>query len=314
MTLVFTDQWGPYSGAGDAARHLDAFVDRACGADVGIVWAARGVVNPLRAPKRDQNGVGEVVVFEWTAAPPPPPAPVTGLWPRAARFFRQVVEDAGRNRLATIEADMAEGRMLQAGIAHLIHSHPDDALGVALDIVCIVLSLALIPTGLGALGIIGLVGGTILLGADGTAYAMEMSGDEEGAAKVKEATETLRIVATVMTLPDIAYSGVKVVREMQEIRELRALDLTTAKSAQAMALRTAKAGRAARFEQIAERALLRAQIRSEQLAAAMKLEITPRGAGIASLMLLLREEFGSDKSALRRFCERIRVHCTAVHR
>jgi|GEM_PF-4164118 hypothetical protein len=223
------------------------------------------------------------------------------------------MEQQGRAAIANSEANMAMGRMLSNGFAHMIHSHPDGAAGVARDVVCIVLSLALIPTGIGMIGVIGLVGGSILLGVDGTAYAMEISGDEEGAAKFKERTETIRIVATVMTLPDLTFGGAKAIRELQEIRELRALDLTTAKSAVAMALQTAKAGRAAKFEQITEPALFRSQIRSEQIAAAMKLEITPRGAGAASLMLLLREEFGSDESALHRFCRQIRVHCTAVH-
>lgn len=313
MTLIFSDQWGPFSGSADANRRLSAFVDRVCGRDVGIVWAANGTLHPLRAPKRDNAGVGEVVVFEWTPEPPPPPAPVTGFWPKLSRFFRQAMEDQGRAAIANSEANMAMGRMLSNGLSHMIHSHPDEAAGVALDVVCIVLSLALLPTGIGTLGVIGLVGGTILLGADGTAYAMEMNDDEEGAEKVKERTETIRIIATVMTLPDLAFGGAKAIRELQEIRELRAIDLTTGKSAQAMALRAANAGRAAKFEQIAERALLRAQIRSEQIAAAMKLEITPRGAGAASLILLLREEFGNDESALHRFSRQIRVHCTAVH-
>jgi hypothetical protein len=200
------------------------------------------------------------------------------------------MEQQGRAAIANSEANMAMGRMLSNGFAHMIHSHPDGAAGVARDVVCIVLSLALIPTGIGMIGVIGLVGGSILLGVDGTAYAMEISGDEEGAAKFKERTETIRIVATVMTLPDLTFGGAKAIRELQEIRELRALDLTTAKSAVAMALQTAKAGRAAKFEQITEPALFRSQIRSEQIAELAAEVLAGLGGRITAGEMTIREE------------------------
>ena len=212
------------------------------------------------------------------------------------------------------QANMAMGQAIVGGVKQIFGRHQDDAAGVALDVLCIALSLALIPTGIGALGVIGLIGGSVLLVTDGYAYGQEMSGDEEGAEATKKKTEVLRIVATVATLPDLAYGGLKAVREFQEIRELRALDRTTASAATSLAERTARAARAEKLGQIAERANLRAKIRSEQIAAMLKLEFTPRVAGSASVSLLLREEITSDESLLHQVMARLQVHTGVVHR
>jgi hypothetical protein len=117
-----------------------------------------------------------------------------------------------------------------------------------------------------------------------------------------------------MMLPDLAFGGVKAVRKLQEIRELRILGRSTAAAAQSIGARTATASRAQRYAQIAERANLRAQIRSRQIMVAMKLEIVPRAAATASVGLLLREEVSSDETALRQTMQRLRVHCIGSHR
>ena len=69
-----------------------------------------------------------------------------------------------------------------------------------------------------------------------------------------------------------------------------------------------------RFAQIAERANLRAQIRTEQIIASMKLEMAPRVAGIAAVGLLVREEVASDETMMHRAMERLRIHCTGNYR
>ena len=314
MSLNLNADWGPYSGPADARQHLFAFVDKVCAPSVGIVWAAHGSVYALRPPQRDGDGIGEIAIFDWTPAPPPPPRPPAGFWGSLRAFMNRYFEMQAESARIQAEGNMALGRAIGGAIDRMIHNHQDDAAGVALDVLCIALSIALLPTGLGALGVMGLVGGAILLGADGVAYAKEMSGDEEGAEVWKHQTEALRIVATVMTLPDLAFGGLKAIRELQEIRQLRTLDRATATAAEGLAARTARAARAEKFAQIAERANLRAQIRSRQIAAAIKLEITPRAATVAAIGLLLREEIAGDESAMKKVFERLRVHCIGTHR
>jgi hypothetical protein len=293
---------------------LTAFVNRSCGPSVGAAWAANGMIYPLRPPQRDGMGIGVVATFAWTPAPPPPPRPPKGFWESWHAFWNRYFEMQAESARIQAEGNMALGRAIGTGIDRMIHSHQDDAAGVALDVLCVALSLALLPTGIGALGVMGLVGGAILLGADGVAYAKEIGGDEEGAESWKHDTEGLRIAATVMTLPDLAFGGVKAVRELAEIKQLRTLSRTTATAAETLAARTARAERARRYAQIAERANLRAQLRSEQIAAMMKLEMTPRAAGVVGTSLLLREEIKSDESLLHGTMRRLRIHCTGNHR
>ena len=314
MPITLDPVWGPYSGIVEARQRLAAFVDKSCGPSVGIVWAAAGMIYPLRAPQRDGQGIGVIATFEWSAAPPPPPRPPKGFWQSFVAFWNRYAEMQAESDRIQAEGNMALARAIGGGIDRMIHSHRDDAAGVALDVLCVALSIALLPTGIGAIGLMGLVGGAILLGADGVAYAKEIGGDEEGAEVWKHQTEGLRIAATVMTLPDLAFGGVKAVRELQEVRELRAIDRTTATAAESLAARTARAARAQRYAQIAERANLRAQIRSEQIVASLKLEMTPRAAAVAGVGLLVREEVSSDESMIRRVMQRLRIHCTGNYR
>ena len=314
MSASLDVQWGPYDGPVDARRRLLGFVDKACGPGVGVVWAANGFLHPLRPPSRDGAGIGEVATFAWSPAPPPPPRAPHGFWEAFTAFWNRYAEMQAESQRIEMEGNRALVGAVGRGIDRMIHSHQDDAAGVALDVLCIALSIALMPTGIGALGLMGLAGGAILLGADGVAYAKEVGGDEEGAEVWKHQTEGLRIVATVMTLPDLAFGGMKAVRELQEIRELRTLDRTTAVAAEGLAARTARTARAQRYAQIAERANLRAQIRTRQIVASLKLEMVPRALATGSVGLLLREEISSDETALRQTMQRLRVHCTGTHR
>ncbi len=142
---------------------------------------------------------------------------------------------------------------------------------------------------------------------------MELADDDDGAEAFKKKTEKLRLIATVMTLPDIAYGGAKMVKELLEIREFRAMDRVTAEAATNMSARTTNAARAERLRQIAERANLRAQIRSEQIAATLKLELSNRTVGAGSAGLLVREEIKSDESLWHQFLQFLQVHCTGLH-
>ncbi len=309
---MLTPEWGPYTDINDARVYLTGFVDRACGPDTGIVWAANGNVYPLRAPKRDIDSVGAVAIFEWNKPPPPPRRP-SGFWERVKAFINSALEAQGQAALEQSKADLAMSQAATQVFKRMFSSHRDDGVGVVFDVVCVALSLALLPTGLGALGLIGLAGGSFLLLADGTAYGMELADDDEGAELVKKKTERLRLIATVMTLPDIAYGGAKMVKELLEIRELRAMDRVTAQAATNMSARTTNAARAERLRQIAERANLRAQIRSEQIAATLKLEMSNRTLGSGSIGLLVREEIKNDESLWHQFLQYLQVHCTGLH-
>ena len=305
--------WGCYAGVADARTRLCAFVDKVCGPEVGVAWAAAGALYPLRAP-RAVGGLGDVIAFEWTGLPPPTPRPPTSDWAKFKAFVERCMEQQGQAEIAQGQAYMAMGQAMDRAVGRILTNHRDDGAGVALDVLCIALSLALLPTGIGVLGMMGLVAGAGLLYMDGKAYLKEMGGDEAGAEAYKRQTESWRIVATLMTLPDIGYGGAKAIRELQEIRELRAADRLTATTATQLGARTQNAQRAQRYAQIAERANLRAQIRTQQVIASLKLDVTPRLGGIGSVGLLVREEVTSDQSLLHTFLSRLRIHATAVQR
>ncbi len=115
-------------------------------------------------------------------------------------------------------------------------------------------------------------------------------------------------------MPDIAYGGFKAIRELQEIKGLRGLDQATAATAESLAARTTRASRASRYQQIAERAHLRAQIRMQQISAILRLKMTAKAAGTASTALLVREEYEDDPSAFGIIMSRLQVHSTTTHK
>ena len=105
---------------------------------------------------------------------------------------------------------------------------------------------------------------------------MEIGGNDELAETIKKRTEVFRIIATVMTLPDAAWGGMKAIREFQEVRQLRATSQATGDIAGTLANRTANAARAERYAQIVERAQRRAQVHADKLRHLFLHELTPR--------------------------------------
>lgn len=318
MAAQLDPLWGPFLGREDAQTRLCHFVDRSCAPTVGVVWASHGMLYPLRPPRKAAEGLADVVVFHWSpmVKPPPPPAP-SGFVARFKAFIRQALEAQAQAQMAQAQADMAMGKALGNVWDRMIHTHRDDGVGVALDVLCIALSIALIPTGIGlvttAAGIAAL-GGVALLAMDGTSYAMELGGDDEGAEKVKKATEIYRIIATVMTLPDLFKGGYVAVKELREAVQALPRAEQTAVSAERMAARTHSSPRGEHYGQIAERAHLRAQIRREQIIASLKHEITPRGSGAGSAGLLIREEIQNQESLLHQALTFLQVHATSISR
>jgi hypothetical protein len=196
----------------------------------------------------------------------------------------------------------------------MLTSNYDQAANVAFDIASVGLSIAAIAVGAPVLGSIALLGGAILLLADTAIYAYDISGDYQGAEAVKEKTLPLRIVATIATLPDAGWNGVKAIRELNEIIQLRKIDGATAVAAGAMASRIANSGRAEKAAQIAEKANLRAQLRNEQIRGLWLHELTPRAAGLAGAALLLKEVFGPDDSTQQACHDNIQICCTGLYR
>lgn len=313
MTVMLSDDWGPYAGPQDAAASLGLLVDRACGNSVGIAWAARGALHPLRAPRRDGDGIGVVAMFEWVSSPPPPPKPPSGWRATLRSWLHQYFEAQYQANMAEAQANLALGRVISQGVGTLLRHHADDAAGVAIDVIGIAVFILLIPSGVSEIALAGAIGGSVLLYTDGKAFAMEMGGDDEGAEKFKKKTESLRFVATLITLPDLFYGGYKVIKEMREINELATADRVTGTAAGNLARRTANAQRAERYMQIVERANLRAQVRSEQLTAMLRLELRPRPAAMAGVGLFVREEILNDESLMHQLVRRLQLTCVAVH-
>ncbi len=100
-------------------------------------------------------------------------------------FFSDALQRCGEAELASSQANLAASQALGNAISKVFTSHADDGLGVALDIVCVGLPVALIFSGIGALGAIAFAGSVVLAGADGIAYAKKISGDDEGAEALK---------------------------------------------------------------------------------------------------------------------------------
>ena len=223
------------------------------------------------------------------------------------------MELEAKGQLNEAQANMAMGQALGTGIQRMF-SHKTDTAGMVIDVLCIVASIALLPTGIGALGFLGLVGGGMLLYMDGKAYGMELGGDDAAAEKYKKETERLRLFATLITLPDFGWNGLKAVRELKEVRSMIAMDRATARAAEGLAQPTARADRAARYHQIAERAHLRTQIRTQQIQASLKLEMAPRGVAAGGIGILLHDEITSKESYLHETARRLSVHLTSVHK
>lgn len=197
---------------------------------------------------------------------------------------------------------------------------------MAIDALAIGVTLAVGLTGVGLIAEIGFYGGLALLAMDGTAYGMEVAGYDRLADETKRVTEPFRIVATIATLPDAAWGGYKIIKEMPEIRMLRASSLSTAARADADAARVAstvsreadaaRAARARKYAEIGERGNKRAADYAAKLRSKWALEISPRATLTpASVYLLLDDEIHTkDPGIVSAFLRQYVFHVTAVGR
>lgn len=283
------------------------FVDKSCSPSIGVAWSNSDRLYPLRAPRRDTSAFDDYCVFHWGAGPPPLPRPPTGAWEKTKAFVENVLASEA-------EAQIAQTQNQSAFLEKLLAKHPDDGVNVALDVLAVGLSLALLPAGLGVLGVAALIGGGVVLLADSAAYGLELGGNDELAETIKRKTELVRIVATLAALPDGLVNGWKALKEIAELREAIAVDHTTASAAERLSSRTMNAARADRYKKIAERARLRAASQSEKIIFSLKHEIGSRAAGLGSAGFLIREEWTTDTSMFNTIRSRLQVHCTAVAR
>ena len=290
-------------------------MDKVCGLDVGVAWASGGAVYPLRRPGQDSAGFAQAILFEWHPAPPPRQlVGPSGLFGRLERVVEGALAQIGQQEVARSDSALAMSQTLVQAFGSLRMGQKSDAASVALDVIGVAFSLGALATGVGFIGMMALVGGGVLLLADGAAYGMEITGHGEAAETFKKRTEVFRLVATVMTLPDAAWGGAKAIRELLEVRELRTASRTTAAIAGTLAGRTANAARASQYAQIAERARLKAQIRSEQIRGLLLHELTPRATVPPSVYLLLREELDKDNhSAIASVLRRLTFHVVTLH-
>ena len=305
MSQPSSEAWGVYADINDARAHLCAYTTAHLGPDVGITWTAAGVISPIRPPRLDGDRLGNVLMFELMEQPYPP-SPPPGILRRLERLVRDGLEAYGQSQVLAAQADLA----LAASLPSMLTSKRLDGLGVALDVICIAASVAALPAA-PLVGAIAFGAGIFLLAADGSAFVLEMSGQERIAERIKKTTEPYRVAAMILSIPDFFIGGARAVRELSEALELRPLDASTAVAADGLGVRATDPGRAARYQQIAEKARLRTQLRSEQIRASWTHEITPRGTVPPSILLLLKEESDPD-SWSRQFLSRLRLHVVSV--
>ena len=324
--MTTTPMWGPFQGPYDAARRLSGFVDPHVGPDVGICWASAGGLVPIRRPRYDSDGFGSMLIVQFNDTSPVHPGAALGFLASIGHLFSEAMERYGEAEMLNGQVAMAQGQMLSNALGRVFSKkYSSDGVGVILDILAVGLTVAAIGTGVGAIAMAGFISGCALLAMDGTAYAVEIAGYDEQAETIKRITEIPRIIATAATLPDAAWGGYKVVREMIEVKSLRSASLVTAGRAEAQAARVARGTSglseaerltyARRYAELGERARARAAGKASQLRSLWAHEVTPRLTAVGSVYLLVDDELKPDNEALiARYLRQYAFHVTAVKR
>ncbi|WP_442678017.1 hypothetical protein ACSBM8_10710 [Sphingomonas sp. ASY06-1R] len=324
--MTTTPMWGPFRGPHDAAHRLSGFADVHVGPDVGICWATRGGIIPIRKPSFNADGYGSLLVVQFDDKSPLHPGASLGFFGSVAQAFHDAMEFYGEAQLLNSQVAMAQGQMINHTLSRIFSSkYRSDGIGVALDVLAVVLTVAAIGSGVGAIAMAGFVGGCALLTMDGSAYVVEIAGYDDAADSIKRWTEVPRIIATAATLPDAAYGGYKIVREMVELKSLRAASLATAGRAEADAARVGRGASglteaermnyAQRYAEIGERARARASDRAARLRSKWAHEVMPRATVPGSVYLLVDDELKPDnENMVARYLRQYAFHVTSVRR
>lgn len=317
VTAAVSAKWGPFPGPHEASQRLGSLVDGLLDPQVGVAWSSLGELTPLRKPAYDADGFGDVLVFGWDLNIPPPPPQTPSGWGRFVNFLESALAQMGQAQYEESQAEVAGYQQIGAATASVFKrmfdaKNRDDGLGVGLDILCVGLSLAALATPVGWIGLAAFAGSVTLLAADGAAYGAELSGHDEAAEGIKEQTQVIRVCATLMTLPDAFWGGFKTIKEMEEIRSLRAGSLRTAARADADAMRATNYAR--KYAAIAEKARLRAAARMDKFRFKWVHEMGPRAAGLLGAYPLGVEITDpADKGQVAQFLRQYSFHIVSTH-
>lgn len=264
-----TGFWYPYADFSEAQGCLSRFAKASVGAGCGISFSDGQSMSVV------QQAAGEHVLWlnvlaQHVAAPPPPPPLVRHWYSETVDFFEESIRAQYEGGMAVIEDQVAlRQKIIDAVDTHvwqpthtflLHHKLIADGIGVAVDVVGVVAGVAFVVAaapelmgGAAIIGTIGLitggiaaVGSFILLFVDGRVFGAELSGDAKNAAELEDSrwTQWMRVVGTVMTLPDVAVGGVHTLQEIgvlsKEAHEAEALTKTLTTKSEAQRLRIQK--------------------------------------------------------------------------
>ena len=328
--MTTTPTWGPFSGPMDASRRLGGFVDAHVGPEVGICWKGSDGLIPIRRPSWDGDGYGSVLIVQFDDQSPTHPGARLGFFASVERALQEAMESYGEAELFNGQVALAQGQMIDQAIGSVFARIADrknrsDGIGVLLDVIAVGLTIASIGTGVGAIAMLGFYAGCALLVMDGAAYGLEITGYDKGAEWTKNVTEIPRMIATAACLTDAAYGGYKAVREMVELKTLRAGSMVTAGAADAQAARVARGASglseaermsyARRYADIAERARTRAATKARKLNSMWAHEVTPRATVPGSAYLLVDDELKPDNdNMVARYLRQYVFHMTSAKR
>ena len=316
--MATTPHWGPFAGPADAAQRLGVLADTHLGPEVGLAWYGLDGLTPLRRPNFDRSGVGACLVAQWNPSPPPLPVKPQGVWQEIKAAIKSALATYGEAQMAQSEMAMAQGQAMSAMMkAAFGGDRGKDAAGAVLDAVAVGVAILAGLTGVGLVAEVAFGAGVALLLMDGTAYGLEVSGHEDWASTMNKYDEPARVLATLLSLPDAAWGGFKAIKELREVKAVRAGALRVAARSEAEATRVASsatAARAERYAAIGERANKLAAAKAEKLKRTWALDIAPRaGLPPPSIALLLDSEIESkDPGPVAAYLRHYVFHVTAV--
>ena len=255
--------WYPYRGAQDALVHLGPFADHAVGHGCGISFSDGRLISVVRRPSGSRGMWLNVLSRHIaTSRPRPKPRPPTA-WQKVEHWFEDVMTAYGESQMREAEAKMATSRAVTGYVdrniwqpAHawlLRHKLVNDAVGVAADVVGVVAGVVFICTIGPELGVVAVIAGAaagigslVLLGMDGYVLGGEITGHEADTKWIEtsENMQWARIVATLMTVPDMAVGGVRALKEVGalagEAREANVAARTATTASEAERARVAR--------------------------------------------------------------------------
>ena len=241
--------WGPYGSQGWAWACLTRFAAQVFDPGFGVAWATSTGAVVLHPPAYDDDGLGLMLCVGCHGPVAPPvkdkkPATFVG---RIEDFCLKLMTDYARQQYQQAMMEQAAAEQVDKAIVDHVwkpvneflekHKMAADGIAVGLDalgvlaavgvgVVVVAGSVALSPFALAAGAAAG-AGSLALLAIDGTVFYFEAKGDKAAATEFEDQRfiQWARVGATVLLLPDLAYGGIRALREVKalpaEIREGR---------------------------------------------------------------------------------------------